>query len=95
MLRDRVTPPMNSQKPGRASGQRAVVVDMSNMTPAAPPCMTSSRVELESVKRNMARTVQIGEVGRYKNLIRDCSVETRIHKLQVLHDLAVKVLSML
>ena len=43
MLSERVTPPMNSQKPGRAIGQSADVVAMSNMTPAAPPCMTSGR----------------------------------------------------
>jgi hypothetical protein len=33
---------MNSQNPGRAIGHRAVVVDMSKMTPAAPPCITSN-----------------------------------------------------
>jgi len=44
MERVRVTPPMNSQKPGRARGQRAVVVDMSKITPAAPPCITSGGV---------------------------------------------------
>ncbi|KAH9872834.1 hypothetical protein J1614_005228 [Plenodomus biglobosus] len=41
ILRERVTPPMNSQKPGRAIGHKAVVVAMSNITPAAPPCITS------------------------------------------------------
>jgi hypothetical protein len=46
MLSVRVTPPMNSQKPGRASGHRAVVVDISKMTPAAPPCMTSTSSQL-------------------------------------------------
>jgi len=65
MFSDRVTPPMNSQKPGRATGQSAVVVDMSKITPAAPPCITSSSL---SVRDQMAqcsslRTVKIGEVG--------------------------------
>ena len=52
-----------SQNPGLASGPSAVVVHMSNITPAAPPCMTPLIFVYRSSIRNSKVTVPFGEAS--------------------------------
>jgi hypothetical protein len=92
MLSERVTPPMNSQKPGRAMGHRAEVVDMSKMTPAAPPCITSTTNQLGYKVTRTVYTVQVREVGRHVKLVDNRTIKTSVHKFEILHNYAIEVL---
>ena len=40
-------------------------------------------------------TVQVGQVGRDEELVGNGAIESSVHKLQIQHDLAVKVLVMI
>lgn len=71
-----------------------MVVDMSKMTPAAPPCMTSSGASEGSIKSvlRIGHTVQIGEAGRDIELVLHRAFGTSVYNLHVVHDLAIEVL---
>ena len=50
---------------------------------------------MNRLDNTLLHTIQVGQVGRNEELVGDGAIESGIHKLQIEHDFAVKVLIMI